>query len=150
MAGYHLHCQYMPTFSALSVHFLWYLMLHDIKCPSKKVSEVYNVPDSLTQGQCNSLPSLRSSPWNILGGFQTEFCVILMHQCIINKMIPIQPATITIILLGWWSYMWPVPTNWVLTWSQLTVCATTGKSSQWGSIWVFSDFCKIKVYKYKH
>ena len=26
-------------------------------------------------------------------------------------------------------------------------CAT-GKSSQWGSIWVFSDFCEIKVYKH--
>ena len=31
--------------------------------------------------------------------------------------------------------------------SQLAYCAT-GKSSQWGSIWVFSGFCSIKVYKH--
>ena len=24
----------------------------------------------------------------------------------------------------------------------------TGKSSQWGFVWVFSGFCKIKVYKH--
>ena len=41
------------------------------------------------------------------------------------------------------AYMWPVLTSRVLTCSRLT-----GKSSQWGSIWVFSDFCKIKVYKH--
>ena len=28
------------------------------------------------------------------------------------------------------------------------VCCATGKSSQWGTIWVFSDFCEIKVYKH--
>ena len=31
--------------------------------------------------------------------------------------------------------------------SQPAYCAT-GKSSQWGSIWVFSGFCKTKVYKH--
>ena len=31
--------------------------------------------------------------------------------------------------------------------SQLAYCAT---DSQLGSIWVFLDFCEIKVYKYKH
>ena len=31
--------------------------------------------------------------------------------------------------------------------SQPAYCAT-GKSSQWGSIWVFSDSCGIKVYKH--
>ena len=33
--------------------------------------------------------------------------------------------------------------------SHLAYCAT-GKSSQWGSIWVFSGFCKIKALNYKH
>ena len=31
--------------------------------------------------------------------------------------------------------------------SEPAYCAI-GKSSQWGSIWVFSDFCEIKVYKH--
>ena len=31
--------------------------------------------------------------------------------------------------------------------SKPAYCAT-GKSSQWGSVWVFSDFCEIKVYKH--
>ena len=31
--------------------------------------------------------------------------------------------------------------------SQPAYCAT-GKSSQWGSVWVFLDFCEIKVYKH--
>ena len=31
--------------------------------------------------------------------------------------------------------------------SQPAYCAT-GKISQWGSIWVFSDFCEIKIYQH--
>ena len=31
--------------------------------------------------------------------------------------------------------------------SQPAYCAT-GERSQWGSMWVFSDFCEIKVYKH--
>ena len=41
-------------------------------------------------------------------------------------------------------HLWPVLTSWVF---EPAYCAT-GKSSQWGSIWVFSDFYEIEVYKH--
>ena len=101
------------------------MSFHYQPIPFGTVGILHNQPVSF--GTCVSLDSC----------FPCTF-VLLFSLCSLLLLSSLIPLPLQI-------HLWPVLTNWVLT--QPAYCAT-GKSSQWGSIWVFSEFCKSKVYKH--
>ena len=71
-----------------------------------------------------------------------------VKRCAVSMMLLWQLQSFSLALVGNVTLASFVTRSHHLSLNSEPVYCATGKSSRWGSIWVFSDFCEIKVYKH--